>query len=348
MKQTVTHSRRKKALYFISHIIYLIFLCSLASCTGKSGQAASDADTASLAPAPRFCADTAMAYVVTQCDFGPRVPGTPAHETCGDWIKSRFAAAGLQTGQQTGTVRGFDGQTLPCRNIMARTKPDAATRILITAHWDSRAWADNDPDAANHHTPVLAANDGASGVAVMLEIARHLVAEPPAVGIDFVCFDVEDQGHPQWAEDFDSDADETQFWCLGSRLWAEEAFNTGYKARFAINLDMVGGRGARFAIEAYSRRQAASVVDLVWSTAARLGYGNLFPTDIAGYVMDDHVPVAQLAGVPAIDIIPNVDDSRSSFGPTWHTTNDTPDAIDPAVLAAVGQTILQVIYELNL
>lgn len=313
------------------------------ACTGTRTPSAAN-DATPLAEAPQFCADTAFAYICAQCDFGPRVPGSQAHTACGDWIRQQFEAAGAATGEHRTTVRAYDGTQTPCRNIMAHVNPDAQTRILITAHWDSRAWADNDPADANHRTPVLAANDGASGVAVMLEMARLMSAAPPAIGVDFVCFDVEDQGHPQWAEDYDEEADETGFWCLGSRAWAEEAFDRGYSARFAVNLDMVGGRGARFCVEGYSARNARAVVDLVWNTAARLGHSSLFPATNSGYVMDDHVPLIQLARIPAIDIIPNVEGARSSFGPTWHTTADTPENIDPDVLAAVGQTLLQVIY----
>lgn len=296
---------------------------------------------------PPFSADTAMQYIITQCDFGPRVPATAAHDACAEWIAAQFAAHGASVINHSTSVTGYDGTALPCRNIMARVNADATARILITAHYDSRAWADNDPDEARHRDPVPAANDGASGIAVMLELARVMQDSLPAIGVDFVCFDVEDQGHPQWADDYDEEADEAGFWCLGSRAWAEEAFNRGYTARFAINLDMVGGRGARFCQESYSRRYAASIVDLVWRTAAAQGHGDLFPATVGGYVMDDHVPVMQLARIPAIDIIPNVDGQRSSFGDTWHTLADTPDAIDPDVLAAVGETLLNVVYSLK-
>ena len=335
--------------YIYNTILTALTALALSACNGRAttGTTSVTPTTDTLVAAPTFNADSAMSYLRRQCDFGPRVPGTAAHRACGEWISRAFAATGARTADHNTTVRGYDGKEMPCRNIMAFANPDAGPRILITAHWDSRAWADNDPDADNHRTPVPAANDGASGIAVMLELARLIADMPPAIGVDFVCFDAEDQGHPQWDDSYDDEADEAGFWCLGSRAWAEEAFSRGYTARFAINLDMVGGRGARFAVEGYSQRSAPSVAQLVWAKAALLGHDDIFTNTTGGYVMDDHVSVIQLANIPAIDIIPNVDDPRSSFGRTWHTLSDTPDAIDPDILAAVGQTILQVIYSMK-
>lgn len=328
------------------HLIYyclaLISFFALSSCTGRS-KAGSGADTIALAPAPTFMADTAMAYVNAQCAFGPRVPGTDGHEQCGNWIAGKFKSFGCEVSELRGSVTGYDGNEIPCRNIQARLNPEAADRILITAHWDSRAWADHDPDEAFHRTPVMAANDGASGIAVMLEMARTIASTGLSYGIDFVCFDVEDQGTPEWA---DSGADD-DFWCLGSKFWAEQAFAIGYQARFAINLDMVGGRGARFAIEGFSRRYASTLVDLIWHLARQIGFSDYFPLREAGYVTDDHMPLNTIAHIPAVDIIAHYEGATSSFGPTWHTASDTPDAIDPAVMQAVGQTLLQLIYNDN-
>ncbi len=322
-------------------------LTVLPSCTGNSRQATA-ADTIALAAAPAFAADSAMAYVEAQCAFGPRVPGSAAHKACGDWLVTKFQSFGAQVIEQHTTVQGYDGQPIPCRNIQARVNADASDRILITAHWDSRAWADNDADATNHRTPVIAANDGASGVAVMLEMARLIQATGLSYGVDFVCFDAEDQGTPQWADDAAEETDtETGFWCLGSKYWAEQAYAVGYRARYAINLDMVGGRDSRFLMEGYSRHYAHTLVNMLWQIAGQLGYGQLFPLRNGGYVTDDHVPVNQTAAIPAIDIIPSVDSPRSGFGETWHTINDTPENIDPEVMRAVGQTIIQLIYNDN-
>lgn len=329
--------------------LWVFCLLLFSSCTGRSRLSSTDADTIALAPAPIFVADSAMHYLRQQCAFGSRVPGTPTHEACGDWIVQTFARLGTTVSQQRTQVQGYDGKTLPCRNIVASLNPDAIDRVLISAHWDSRAWADNDPDKAHHHTPVMAANDGASGVAVMIEMARAMQAAPLTFGVDFVCFDVEDQGIPQWAEpeDEEDEGQTSDYWCLGSRYWAREAYASGYAARYAINLDMVGGRDARFEMEGFSRQFAMPLVNMVWHLAGQMGYGDFFPLREGGYVTDDHVSVSQLAHIPAIDIIPHVNGARSSFGQTWHTTADTPENINPAALKAVGQTLLQLIYNDN-
>jgi hypothetical protein len=331
--------------YFAATLVLLL----MTACTGRTKQG-TGADTIALSPAPEFMADSAMSYIEAQCAFGPRTPGSSAHEACGNWIVRRFQQLGAEVNEQRTELRGYDGQLLPCRNISARLNPEATDRVLLTAHWDSRAWADNDPDKANHKTPVMAANDGASGVAVMLEIARAMTTQQLDCGVDFVCFDLEDQGTPQWAEPDDSNPeiiDEGDYWCLGSRYWAEAAFASGYTARYAINLDMVGGRGARFQMEAFSLHYASPLVNMIWHLAEQIGYGDYFPLRKSGYVTDDHLPINQLARIPAVDIIPHHSDGRSSFGPTWHTVHDTPDAIDPSVLKAVGQTLLQLLYNDN-
>lgn len=342
-----------RSRFYVAHTLLIIsavvLMMSLGSCTGRTKKG-KGSDTIALAPAPKFVADSAMSYIIAQCNFGPRVPGSAAHKACGDWIISKFQEFGAEVREQRTELRGYDGELMPCRNISASMNADLTDRILFTAHWDSRAWADNDRVAANHHKPVMAANDGASGVAVMLEIARLLMTKGLACGVDFVCFDLEDQGTPQWAEDETIDvelSDEGDYWCLGSRYWAETAYATGYTARYAINLDMVGGRGARFEMEGFSVHYATPLVNMVWHLADQLGYGEFFIQHKSGYVTDDHVPLNQLARIPAIDIVPHHSNGRSSFGPTWHTINDTPEAIDPAVLKAVGQTLLQLIYNDN-
>ena len=206
-----------------------------------------------------------------------------------------------------------------------------------------QTWADNDPDSANWHKPVLAANDAASDVAVMLEMARLIQLHPIEIGIDFICFDAEDYGVPQWSDQ----AGDASSWCLGSQYWAANPHVYGYQARFGILMDMVGGRGSTFSKEGYSQRYASQVVDLVWNTAAQLGYGQFFPMRDGGYITDDHVPVNEIAGIPCIDIIPYFTDAPSGFGPTWHTVNDNMEHIDRQVLKAVGQTVTQVIYNEN-
>ena len=312
-----------------------------ASCDGQTKGNRSKADTIALSPCPRFSADSAMLYIKEQCAFGPRVTGSDAARRCGDYLVERFKAFGAEVEEQTATVTIWDGTKLPARNIIARINPANPDRILLCAHWDCRPWADNDPNEANHHTPILAANDAASGVAVMLEICRLLQENPVQVGIDMICFDAEDLGTPQWAEDRLGSSDT---WCLGSRFWAQRAKADGYKARYGILLDMVGGRGATFSREGISRQMAQPIVNLVWQLAGQLGYRQFFPLSDGNYITDDHVNVNEIASVPCIDIIPYYREGPSSFGPTWHTVKDTPDNIDPNVLEAVGQTLTQLLF----
>lgn len=326
----------KRVIFWLSAIVILM----VASCDGQTKGKPSSADTVALSPCPRFSADNAMLYIREQCEFGPRVTGSEAARLCGDYIVERFKAFGAEVEEQTADVTTWEGTQLPSRNIIARINPASTDRILLCAHWDSRPWADNDPDEANWHTPILAANDAASGVAVMLEICRLLQQQPVKVGIDMICFDAEDLGTPQWAEERLGSADT---WCLGSQYWASRAVADNYRARYGVLLDMVGGRGATFSREGNSMQTARPIVELVWQLAGQLGYRQFFPLTDGGYITDDHVNVAE-AGVPCIDIIPYYHEGPSSFGPTWHTVKDTPDNIDPNVLEAVGQTITQLIY----
>jgi len=307
-----------------------------------------EADTIALTPAPVFNPDSAMAYVQAQCDFGPRTPNSQAHEQCADWIVAKFTAFGASVEEQRTTLKGYDGTEYACRNITAHVNPELADRVVFGAHYDSRLWADNDPDPANHRKPVMAANDGASGVAVMLEMARAISSMPLSVGVDFVCFDLEDQGTPQWAHDDATDEEnEGGFWCLGSQFWAEQAVAAGYQPRYGIVLDMVGGKDASFAMEGYSKQVAVTLVDMVWHLAIQLGYDRFFPLREGGYLTDDHIPLNVTAHIPTIDIVPYCTDARSNFGDTWHTVNDTPENIDPAAMQAVGQTLLQLLYNDN-
>jgi Zn-dependent M28 family amino/carboxypeptidase len=264
-----------------------------------------------------------------------------AHDDCEKWIISKFKSFGMEVIPQKAVLKGYDGTSLNSTNIIASYRPDLADRILLCAHWDSRPWADNDPDEANWKTPVMAANDGASGVAVMLEVARLLSKDTLQLGVDFVCFDAEDWGVPQWCEDnFDSDS-----WALGSQYWSANLHKKGYRARFGILLDMVGGQGAQFYKEAMSVQYANHVVEKVWRAAQVVGYGSMFPAQQGTGVTDDHISVNTKAKIPTIDIIPYYPNcEQCSFGPTWHTINDDMAHIEKNTLQAVGQTIIQVLF----
>ena len=319
-------------------VISLVLL--VASCGNLKKQTTDE--SASLQPVgPVFCADSAYLYCQAQCDFGPRTMNSKAHDDCEKWIISKFESFGMQVTPQKAVLKGYDGTSLNSTNIIASYRPDLTDRVLLCAHWDSRPWADNDPDEANWKTPVMAANDGASGVAVMLEIARLLSKDTLQLGVDFICFDAEDWGVPQWNEDnFDSDS-----WALGAQYWSTNLHKKGYRARFGILLDMVGGQGAQFYKEAMSVQYANHIVEKVWRAAQVVGYGSMFPSQQGTGVTDDHISVNTKAKIPTIDIIPYYPNcEQSSFGPTWHTVNDDMEHIDKNTLQAVGQTLIQVLF----
>lgn len=286
-----------------------------------------------------FNADSAYAFCAAQCNFGPRTMNSEAHELCGQWLVEKFRQYGCQVEQQQADLKGYDGTLLRSTNIIARSPLAKDRRILVCAHWDSRPWADNDPDSANWHKPVMAANDGASGVAVMLELARTIQQNDSIpVAVDFICFDAEDWGVPQWSNEVDGDS-----WALGAQHWA--AHHKGNTYQYAMLLDMVGGQGAKFYREGFSMQYARSIVEKVWQAASAAGYGSLFVNDSGGYITDDHIPVNEKANIPCIDIINHYPDcQQSNFGPTWHTVSDDMQHIDKNTLQAVGQTLVQLLF----
>lgn len=289
---------------------------------------------------PDFNADSAYTYLQAQCDFGPRNMNTEAHEKCGEWIIAKFKQYGCKVTTQKATLAGYDGTSLNSTNIIAAYNPEATTRVMICAHWDCRPWADNDPDSTKWHTPILAANDAASGVGVMIELARILKDSKLDLGVDFICLDAEDWGTPQWYEG----EEKGDTWCLGAQYFASN-LPEGYAPRYGILLDMVGGEGAKFYREGMSMQYAPEIVKKVWNAARQVGFGSYFPKADGGMITDDHLPMNQTANIPCIDIIPYYPDcAQSSFGPTWHTTSDNMDNIDKNTLKAVGQTMVQVLF----
>ena len=321
-------------------ISFLILLCVICSCSTTKKSQTTEQTVVSV----EFNADSAYAFCAAQCDFGPRTMNSEAHERCSEWIQQQFRQYGYQVQLQKADLKGYDGTVLKSTNIIASQHPSPNTqqpRIFICAHWDSRPWADNDPDEANWRKPVMAANDGASGVAVMLELARLLQQNDSArMAVDFICFDAEDWGIPQWENDVDGDS-----WALGAQYWSASNLPQQGNYQFGILLDMVGGQSAKFYREGYSLKYAHNIVERVWQAANTAGYATVFPYLDGGYVTDDHVPVNEKAGVPCIDIINHYPDcEQSSFGPTWHTVNDDMQHIDKNTLKAVGQTLIQLIY----
>lgn len=286
-----------------------------------------------------FNADTAYAFVERQVAFGPRVPGSTAQLQCAAWLHGRLQQYCDTVYRQQVTVTAGDGATrLRCINLMGVINPAATNRILLLAHWDSRPWADRDHKDAEK--PIDGADDGASGTAVLLELARALKTVPLAgsgTGIDILLADVEDYGRDEWQDS--SYAIGTQYWCRNPHV-------AGYTARAGILLDMVGATNARFPEEGFSREYAGPVLQAVWRAAAEAGHGAYFVREKEGYINDDHLPVNMLSKIPTIDIIHLPRQSETGFPPHWHTHGDNMSVIDKNTLRAVGQTLLQYLYSL--
>ncbi|MCX6269766.1 MAG: M28 family peptidase [Bacteroidetes bacterium] len=322
----------------------LLFLAGLFlfSCGGKKGQTAENARNKETKPAyvPAFNGDSAYAYVEKQVSFGPRVPGTKAHEQCALYLEKTIKAFIPDVIIQQAKVRTYDDKTLNIKNIIATFHPERTDRILLCAHWDCRPFADHDPVPANRTKAVPGANDAASGAGVLLEIARQLKMNDPGIGVDLVFLDAEDWGQPEDARPQKEDT-----WCLGTQYWAGNPHKPGYTARFGILLDMVGARNTVFPKEGESISFAPDVVNMVWETAARLGYADFFPNQNGGSVTDDHIYINNILKIPTIDIIPQDMTGQHSFFPFWHTSKDDMESIDRNTLQAVGNTLLAVLAQ---
>lgn len=325
-----------KRNYTFTSLLLLLMIAAVA-CSNNSKKSADnneDADTKSVVNAPQFNADSAYQYVKSQVDFGPRVPNTDAHKACGDYLAAKLEQYGAKVYNQNLSLSAYDGTLLKARNIIGAYKPEAKKRIALFSHWDSRPWADSDPDEKKHYTPILGANDGASGVGILLEIARQIQQQQPKLGIDIIFVDAEDYGtHTAYKGEHKEES-----WGLGSQAWARNPHVAGYNARFGILLDMVGGKDPEFRYERLSEQVASNVNRKVWKAAKKLGYDRFFVPKDGGEVTDDHTFINRYAKIPTIDIVPY------GFFEHWHTEKDNMDAISKETLEAVGQTVMQVIY----
>jgi len=324
----------------------LVFAASLYSCdfrkketTTEESQTTSETTMpVAKSNSPAFNPDSAYQYVAKQVSFGPRVPNTVAHRSCGNYLIQKLKSLGAQVQVQEFEGTTYDGKKLQLRNIIGSYNPGAANRILLASHWDTRPFADK--DETNPTTPADGANDGASGVGILLELGRTLnqAQQNPGVGVDIIFFDGEDWGNPN------GDENGQDSWCLGSQYWAAHKHQANYTANFGILLDMVGANGAKFAPEGFSQEYAPQVVTDVWKTANQIGYSDYFIYKPNGGITDDHKYMTQ-GGVPSIDIIdydPTSPDG--TFGKYHHRHTDNMSIIDKNTLKAVGQTLLQVIY----
>lgn len=328
---------------YLAVLIFSMFILLGCNQNVRETTATNDAET-HRAPVniPVFNADSAYLFVKTQVDFGPRVPNTKAHEQCAQWLVAKMKSYTPEVIVQKGVVMAWNGTPLNFKNIIASWNPAAVNRVLLCAHWDSRPYADYDPDPAKRRSPIDGANDGASGVGVLLETARQISIRQPAVGIDIILFDVEDYGPP---EDERPGMNNEDLWGMGAAYWSNNPHKKGYTARYGILLDMVGASGATFPMEGVSMHYASDILKLVWNAASRAGYSGYFLYEPGGAITDDHGPINKTMNIPTIDIIHLDKNSNTGFFPYWHTVKDNMDVIDKNTLKAVGQTLLTVIYE---
>jgi Zn-dependent M28 family amino/carboxypeptidase len=321
--------------------LFLLGLIIISSCK-EEGKNSAKTDTTPIKIeriiTPLFNQDSAYQYIQNQIDFGPRVPNSAAHLACASWLDSKLQSFGAKTIIQKGEVTAFNGDKLNIQNIIGQFSPEKTQRLLLFAHWDTRPVADK--DVKDTDKPIDGANDGGSGVGVLLEMARQFSIKKPNYGVDIIFFDAEDYGtfigqKSQIAED----------WCLGSQYWGKNPPIENYRPKYGILLDMVGEKNVQFLKETTSLTYASAVVSKVWNTGASLGYSNYFINKKTyGGITDDHVFVNILAGIPAIDII-GFGPNSNTFGKYHHTHADNMDVIDKNSLKAVGQTVMEVVYQ---
>lgn len=324
---------------------FLLALFSVISC-GKNddkNQEAKPAEPAASIEVPEFNSDSAYRFVERQVAFGPRIPNTKAHQQAADFFVETFKRFGAQITTQEFEAENYSGVKLNLMNIVASFNPEQSKRILLAAHWDTRPFSDK--DAEKPEATFQGANDGASGVGVLLEIARVISAnDKPDVGIDIILFDGEDWGEKEGQQDTHPLRDGLQeWWCLGSQHWAKNKHKANYSAFYGILLDMVGAKDAQFHREGYSMEFAPTIVDKVWDHAQRLGYSHAFIRRTQPGVTDDHLFVNSIAKIPMINIV-HFEPGVGYFGDFHHSQKDNMDLISKEMLGIVGTTVLNTVY----
>jgi len=338
----VTPNLKRQFQYICLISIIAIFSSCVTDQTKKPTNSTQNNPTPKAKPSytvPQFNADSAYAYIQKQVDFGPRVPNTPEHVACGNWFVNKFKSYGLKVIEQEASLEAFDGTMLQSKNIIAKYKPERRRRIMFCAHWDTRPFSDQDPDKSKFNTPIDGANDGGSGVGVILEAARLIAKEDIPLGIDFILFDSEDYGQPDNGKPQKPDT-----YALGSQYWSKSVKGKPNLPMYGILLDMVGAPNATFTQEGYSIQHAKHILKKVWNKANELGYSGYFRNQKTRPIQDDHLYVNIITKIPTIDIIEYDATAKSNFNKHWHTQKDNMDNINRETLKAVGQTILAVYY----
>jgi len=310
----------------------LIFITGACSSGGEGELKFKDRQQA----VPEFKVDSAYAKLKAQVEIGPRNPGSEGHKKARTYLTNQLEKYAGQrfVFTQEFTHRGYEGDTLQMANIIAAFNPQSNDRIMLCAHWDTRPRAEK--DQSNPEAPILGADDGASGVAVLLELARLFSKNAPPIGVDIVLFDGEDYG---------KEGDFGQYF-LGSRFWSNYPPVKNYNPRFGILLDMVGGRNAQFLKEGNSQDFAPALVNEVWAIAEQKGFNSIFIDEPGAKVSDDHLVINRIRNIPTINIIRHSvgPEGEAVFAPYWHTQNDNLDVIDKTTMKAVGEVLAELVY----
>ena len=287
---------------------------------------------------PVFSQDNAYRNIEKQLEFGTRNPGSEGHVQCKDWFVSEFTAYGAEVIAQEFKANLYTGESYPAWNIVAQFNPEKKERIILSAHWDSRFIAEEDPRKDMRDQPIPGADDGGSGCGVLLEIAQIIKNNPIDLGVDIILWDAEDQGKRGEGNDLT--------WCLGSQYWAKKKHKRDYRAKFGINLDMIGGKNPSFGKDYFSKKYAGPTMDKMWKLAQNMGYSDAFIDKDTGGLTDDHRFINEMAGIPMLNVI-NQPDTPNRFISEWHTHSDDISAIDKRSLRIVGQVVTAVIYKVS-
>ncbi len=315
----------KTILFAIAILLFSFFLACQSESTEKRPQ-----ENIKVKINP-FNADSAYAYVAKQVDFGNRYMNTEEHEQCKNWLASQLGNFGFEVIPQTFTATAYNGKIVNGTNIIGRYKPEVKERLLLCAHYDTRHIAEK--DSINPDAPILGADDGASGVGVLLEIARQVKNNPIPMGLDIIFFDAEDYGSNEKGQDYT--------WGLGSQYWSKNIHEKNYQVKFGILVDMVGSSDATFPKEGFSLQSAKSEVAKIWRLAQKMGQDKYFVSRKAGFYTDDHRFIIENTGIKMLDIINIKKDGK--FGHYHHTHKDDLSIIDKKTLKAVGQVLLAVV-----